>query len=52
MLTQNRKYRSTTEIFHDILRVAGNEGYDGAGKTQIMYNAFSHIRQLKNISPF
>ena len=47
MLTQNRKYRSTTEIFHDILRVAGNEGYDGAGKTQIMYNAFLSYKTVK-----
>ena len=47
MLTQNRKYRSTTEIFHDIQRVAGNEGYNGAGKTQIMYNAFLSYKTVK-----
>jgi len=39
------KYRTRTEIIHDILqtaRIAGN----GAGKTQLMYNAFLSYRQI------
>jgi predicted transcriptional regulator len=38
-LTQNKKYRTRTEIIHDILQTVRSYG-DGLGKGQIMYKAF------------
>ena len=40
------KYRSRTEIVHDILRTARDD-WNGAGKTKIMYNAFLSYNQMK-----
>lgn len=45
-MTQNKKYRSRTEIMHDILQSARSDG-NGAGKTKIMYNAFVSYNQVK-----
>jgi len=47
ILTHNtRKYRSRTEIIHDILQTARSTG-NGAGKTRLMYNAFLSYNQVK-----
>jgi len=43
---QNKKYRTRTEIICDILKAARNYG-NGAGQTQIMYNAFLSHAQMK-----
>jgi predicted transcriptional regulator len=40
------KYRARTEIIRDILQTVNNKG-NGAGKTQIMYNAFLSYNQVK-----
>jgi predicted transcriptional regulator len=45
ILTQNKKYRSRTEIIQDILQAARSDG-DGVGKTKIMYNAFLSYHQI------
>jgi predicted transcriptional regulator len=47
-MTQNKKYRSRTEIMHDILQSARSDG-NGAGKTKIMFNAFLPIIKLESI---
>jgi predicted transcriptional regulator len=39
------KYRTRTEIIRDILQTARSAG-NGAGKTQLMYNAFLSYRQI------
>lgn len=41
------KYRSRTEIVHQILQVSKEEGNDGAVKTKIMYKAFLSYAQLR-----
>ncbi|MFL6405037.1 MAG: winged helix-turn-helix domain-containing protein [Nitrososphaeraceae archaeon] len=46
MLTQRKKYRTRTEIIHDILETARSDG-NGVGKTKIMYNAFLSYYQMK-----
>jgi predicted transcriptional regulator len=46
-LTQNKKYRSRTEIIHDILQTASSDG-NGMGKTRIMYNAFLSYHQVRD----
>lgn len=40
------KYRTRTELIRDILKAARNYG-NGAGQTQIMYNAFLSHGQMK-----
>jgi predicted transcriptional regulator len=45
-MTQNKKYRSRTEIIHNILQTARNDG-NGLGKTKIMRNAFLSYHQVK-----
>ena len=40
------KYRSRTEIIHDILQTANSDG-NGASQTKIMYNAFLSYTQVK-----
>ncbi|MFL6460938.1 MAG: winged helix-turn-helix domain-containing protein [Nitrososphaeraceae archaeon] len=47
MLTQRKKYRTRTEIIHDILETARSDG-NGVGKTKIMYNAFLSCYQMKD----
>jgi predicted transcriptional regulator len=44
-LMHRMKYRSRTEIIRDILQTARSTG-NGAGKTQLMYNAFLSYRQI------
>jgi predicted transcriptional regulator len=47
ILMQNtKKYRNRTEIIHDILQTARNDG-NGVGKTRIMYSAFLSYNQIK-----
>jgi|SRR5918993_1747122 predicted transcriptional regulator len=46
ILTQNKKYRSRTEIIHDILQTANSNG-NGVVKTKIMYNAFLSYHQVQ-----
>ena len=46
-MTQNKKYRSRTEIIHDILQTASSDG-NGVGKTRIMYNAFLSYHQVRD----
>ncbi len=47
ILTQNnQKYRSRTDIIHDILQSARSTG-NGARKTQLMYSAFLSSAQVK-----
>ena len=45
-MIQNKKYRSRTEINHDILRTANSDG-NGASQTKIMYSAFLSYTQVK-----
>jgi predicted transcriptional regulator len=45
-LTQNKKYRTRTELIGDILQAARSYG-GGARRTQIMYNAFLPYGQMK-----
>ena len=45
-MMQNKKYRTRTEIICDILKAARSYG-GGAGRTQIMYNAFLSHGQMK-----
>ena len=45
-MIQNKKYRSRTEIIHDILRTANSDG-NGASQTKIMYSAFLSYTQVK-----
>jgi predicted transcriptional regulator len=40
------KYRSRTEIIHDILETARNNGNNGVVKTKIMYSAFLSYHQI------
>jgi predicted transcriptional regulator len=40
------KYRSRTELIHDILQTANSDG-NGASQTKIMYNAFLSYTQVK-----
>ena len=47
ILTQDKKYRSRTEIIHDILQTASSDG-NGVGKTKIMYNAFLSYHQVRD----
>jgi predicted transcriptional regulator len=51
MMHNNRKYRSRTEIIHDILRTANSDS-NGAGKTKIMYNAFLSYHQITDYLTF
>ena len=46
IMIQNKKYRSRTEIIHNILQTARNNG-NGLGKTKIMRNAFLSYHQVK-----
>jgi len=46
ILTQSKKYRSRTEIIHDILQTVRSNG-NGAGQTKIMYSAFLSYNQMK-----
>ncbi len=41
------KYRSRTEIIHNILQIANSDG-NGASQTKIMYNAFLSYSQVKD----
>jgi predicted transcriptional regulator len=45
ILTQSKKYRSRTEIIHDILQAARSDG-NGVVKTKIMYSAFLSYHQI------
>jgi predicted transcriptional regulator len=45
-MIQNKKYRSRTEIIHNILQTARNNG-NGLGKTKIMRNAFLSYHQVQ-----
>jgi predicted transcriptional regulator len=45
-MQNNKKYRSRTEIIHDILRTANSDG-NGASQTKVMYNAFLSYIQVK-----
>lgn len=40
------KYRNRTEIIHDILETARNNGISGVAKTKIMYSAFLSYHQI------
>jgi predicted transcriptional regulator len=46
VMQNNKKYRSRTEIIHDILRTANSDG-NGASQTKVMYNAFLSYIQVK-----
>ena len=46
MMQKNKKYRSRTEIIHDILQTANSDG-NGASQTKVMYNAFLSYIQVK-----
>ena len=46
-MIQNKKYRSRTEIIHNILQTASSDG-NGAVKTKIMRNAFLSYSQVKD----
>jgi predicted transcriptional regulator len=45
-MTQNKKYRSRTEIICDILQIARSDG-NGVVQTKIMYSAFLSYHQVK-----
>jgi predicted transcriptional regulator len=45
-LMHRMKYRTKTELIRDILKATRNYG-NGAGQTQIMYNAFLSHGQMK-----
>jgi predicted transcriptional regulator len=45
-MIQNKKYRSRTEIIHDILHTANSDG-NGVVQTKIMYNAFLSYHQVR-----
>ncbi len=47
IITEYKKSRSRTEIIHDILQCARNDG-NGAGKTQIMRTASISYFQMKD----
>jgi len=45
MMQNNKKYRNKTEIIHDILETARNDG-NGVGKTKLVRNAFLSSYQI------